>query len=37
VDAAGVLEVVRIDVERDARARMAELAGRANRIDARTD
>ncbi len=32
-----MLELVRIDVERDARACVAELAGRANRIDARTD
>lgn len=32
-----MLELVRIDVERDARACVAELAGRANRIDARAD
>ena len=32
-----MLEFVRVDVERDARACMAKLAGRANRIDALTD
>ena len=32
-----MLELVRVDVERDARACMAELAGHANRIDTRAD
>ena len=37
VESTRVLELVRVHVERDARAGMAELAGRANRIDARAD
>jgi hypothetical protein len=37
VESTRVLELVRVHVERDARAGMAELAGRANRIDASAD
>ena len=32
-----MIELVRVDVERDARTRMTELAGRADRIDASPD
>ena len=37
VEPARAIELVRIDIERDARTRMTELAGRSDRVDASPD